>query len=265
MRTTTTKLPIPILVISLESDYDRRVTLRERFPRYYPSFQFIWGIDLRNRQETAAQSLGAAVAETAIIPLSLTERGCALSHLRALSVARRSTSPSTLILEDDVIGCDTDIDHVIAILDRLPQHHFLLAGGQEALRGNRYLYGKKIAEYFQLPPVVYRFTARTCCYAVSPSMARIIHNQQRLLLERADDWKKFLKRERNFFFTPMLKHPVDLGNSHIEASRSKACHHSTWMKARNDGLFYTLSTQILKVNLPWISRLRGWTKIHFSK
>lgn len=195
-------------------------------------------------------------------PLTTAETGCALSHIHALEYVTRSAAKSVLILEDDVLGADRSIDTVASIAMRLPDHHFLLCGGQDGLRGRHYLRGKKEApDYFRLPPMMLRFASRACAYAVSPSMATAILQQQRTCLDRADNWRMLLYAQKALYFTNCLHHPRDTVDSHLENGRTVEKQNPFIWRAWNDGLGYTLSTQTIKLLIPPTALMLGWKRL----
>ncbi|MCG5526262.1 glycosyltransferase family 25 protein [Ectothiorhodospira haloalkaliphila] len=252
---------LEIVVISLPNDCKRREHLRQQFPRYFQTFHIIDGIDLRAPDSGINVTLPTQCSRLARKPLTREEIGCAMSHLKALEYAASSKACSVLILEDDVLGTDESIDAIDAVIQELPKHHFLLCGGQEGLRGERYLYGRKKGDnHYLLPGVVLRFVARACAYAVTPSMAVVIQKRQRQCLDRADHWRMLLLSERAIFFTQKLKHPSTPNESHLEKGRSILKQENPWRRARADGLRYTLMTQAIKIVLPIIARALGWTR-----
>ncbi|SDW44038.1 glycosyltransferase family 25 protein [Marinobacter mobilis] len=251
---------VEVLLISLDKDNHRRHKLKSRFPANYHNFRLVHGIDLTapRSPETDFRCLPLPHSH---LTLSNTEIGCAQSHIKALEIAQKSKAHSVLILEDDVIGGDQDIESISQISQNLPHHHFLLCGGQEGLRGSSYLYAPREQDYFRLPPITLRFTARACCYAVSPSMAGKILKRQNDNLRRADDWRHLLSGERELYYSQHLQHPRDLSGSHLEKDRSMLSHEPFWKRVYKDGLTYTTLTQILKATLPIVARLKGWVKI----
>ena len=256
------KVELEILVISLATDTERRQRLKSQFPVHWPAFRVIDGIDLRDPKSGAEVTIPTPCPRLSRKPLTKAETGCALSHMRALELAANSRSHSVLILEDDVLGNDASIDSISAIANGLPKHFFMLCGGQEGLRGRRYLYGAaENAQCFRLPPVVLRFTARACAYALSPSMARSILQKQSECLDRADHWRMLLRGEREVYFSECLSHPTEVGNSHLEVGRWMWKNQSALHRVWADGVMYTSVTQILKVSLPSVSRVLGWTKL----
>lgn len=246
-----------ILLVSLPKDKQRRDRLKTIFPNKYPSFQVIEGEDLTGSMH---QQHEESIYHTAT-SLSAPELGCTLSHIKALKVASRSDAHSVLIIEDDIIGSDQDIEEIFQVTENLPAHHFLLCGGQENLKGNKYLYAHQEKDVFCLPPLLLRFTARACCYAVSPSMASYILKQQDSCLRLADDWKKLLSGQTQLFFYQRLQHPAELNNSYLEAERVRMNRRPLLKRIYSEGIGYTLSTQAIKIIIPALAKLKGWKKI----
>jgi glycosyl transferase family 25 len=249
---------LEILVVSLKSDARRREQLRNEFPRTYPTFRFIDAYDLRKLNPSDLQRhpelRGKRISPYLLPP----EVGCSLSHMEALCIAARSPSKSVLILEDDVIGNDRAVDVLREIIQRLPRCHFMLCGGQEGLQGRRFLRGQPESGIYRIPEALRRFTARASSYLVSPDMAKVILARHSRTIRRADDWWILLRGESNFFFLELFSHPTSHIDSHLEGSRrSKPLH----QRLNDDGIAYTMYTQVLKIALPFISTLRGWRKI----
>ncbi len=254
-----------ILVISLETDLERRNLLRERFRRYSTHFKLIKGIDMRDATQPISHTVPPPCPRLTRKPLKPSEIGCALSHMLALKQAAISNARTILILEDDVLGKDEDIDTVHRISEQLPPHHFLLCGGQEGLRGNKFLYGSEEFVCFRLPSMVRRFVTRACCYALSPSMAVAILERQQACLHRSDDWHTLLRHEHNVFFSNLLGHPMDLSASHIEIERTQLPQRGSWKRIWADGIGYTITTQISKISLPLLGYINRWRKIDLQR
>lgn len=211
----------PIYLVSLERDIKRREELKGRFPRTYSRFIYAPAVD--GRELTAKnyydQSIGYYFRNNKI--LSPGELGASLSHIKVLKNFISSTSDFALILEDDIIGNDSDIDSVMKTISTLSQSDFLLLGGQEGLN-KRFQLGKanQLNNLLTVSEFSKQFVTRACCYVVSRQTAKLILDYQEKHLTLADKWDAFFKDTNiTVYFKAIFKHPIDLKNSHIEEER----------------------------------------------
>lgn len=211
----------PIYLVSLEKDVKRREELKIRFPKYYESFIYIPAIDGR---ELSAKTYYNKIISYFILNnkvLSPGELGASLSHINALENFMLSTANYALILEDDIIGNDSDIDTAMESISTLQQSDFLLLGGQQGLN-KRFQLGKENVKgnLSKVSSFSRKFVTRACCYVVSRETAKCILNHQAKHIELADKWDAFFKgTNTEIYFKDIFKHPVDLSGSHIESER----------------------------------------------
>jgi glycosyl transferase family 25 len=247
-----------ILVISLPLDLERREVLRTRFPRRFKDFKIDPALDFRNGLPPALFSMIRFCKRNYRNPLSPPEIGCSLSHMKAYETFLSGSASHALILEDDVLGSDLGIDEIERAITYLEDDAFLLCGGQQGLRNTRYLYGWQQREkLYRLPRLVVRFTARTCCYVVTRKRAAKLLAQQRSCLDRADNWKRLLSDCTNIFFMQALAHPQESNSSHIDSMRISRSRDGVWRMLLADGVFTTLSNQIVKIFIRSTARLRN--------
>ncbi|MFA7418026.1 MAG: glycosyltransferase family 25 protein, partial [Acholeplasma sp.] len=104
------KKSIPIYLISLPQDVERRAVLKDQFPRYYDQFIHIQAVDGRKlpAQEYFTKTLPFLKKYNR--PMTPAEVGCALSHIKALEAFLETDATHALVLEDDIIGSDENID-----------------------------------------------------------------------------------------------------------------------------------------------------------
>lgn len=212
---------LPIYLVSLEQDVQRREDLKKRFPKHYDDFIHVPAVDGRklSAKEYYDQSIGYFLRNNKI--LSPGELGASLSHIKALNDFIKSDYNYALIIEDDIIGCDSDIDIAMQAISTLKQSDFLLLGGQQGLKKNLRL-GKKDTSngLMRVSGFSKRFVTRACCYVVSRFTAQHILDCQNKQLSLADKWDVFFKNtDVNIYFKDVLEHPLDLKDSHIEAER----------------------------------------------
>lgn len=212
---------LPIYLVSLEQDVQRRVDLKKRFPKYYDDFVHVPAVDGRklSAKEYYDQSIGYFLRNNKV--LSPGELGASLSHIKVLNDFIKSDHSYALIIEDDIIGCDSDIDIAMQAISTLRQSDFLLLGGQQGLN-KRLQLGKKDTSngLMRVSGFSKKFVTRACCYVVSRATAQHILDCQNKQFNLADKWDVFFKNtDVNIYFKDVFEHPLDLKNSHIEAER----------------------------------------------
>lgn len=248
-------LPIPVFVVSLPSDIDRRNILVKRFRLHSSRFLIVDAIDLR--QEDAREVGGIRPCYLGA-PLTVTEMGCALSHCKVLNIFLSGSDERCLVLEDDVEGDDVSLESALTLLSELPADAILICGGQEGLRNGRYLFGRRVgARVWRIPSIARRFMARACCYGLTKEVSALILQRQLGDLKVADSWYRLLAGHKNVYFSPVLRHPVDLSGSHLEAQRIEVNRGMLGPLLR-DGICYTVATTLIKVFLPVLLLVSGY-------
>lgn len=214
---------IPIYLVSLESDVKRREELKKIFLNTYKEFIHIKAVD--GRKLTAKDYYDKTIKyflSTKKI-MSPSELGCTLSHMEALSQFLNSDSEFALILEDDVIGKDSDIENILNITKELNSDSLFICGGLDGLPSMKQVFVKKIKEknLFTVAKFSYPRIFRTCCYVVTKNSAKEILNKQNRNITLADKWNEFFIENKNIkiYYSNILSHPEDLTNSHIESDR----------------------------------------------
>ena len=212
---------IPIYLISLTKDSERRELLANRFPLFSSQFILINSVDGRelSARDYYLQILPYFKTHQRILTPS--ELGTTLSHVKALTTFLESNAEFALIIEDDIIGNDEDISHLLSIAQQLDHQTLLSGGGLQGVNA-RYLLGKKaplqdtyIAANLANPPIT-----RACAYIVSRYVAQCILEHHQSNLTTADDWGAILKDAMiKIYYTDILRHPTDLSASNIESER----------------------------------------------
>ncbi|MCY6412407.1 glycosyltransferase family 25 protein [Acinetobacter sp. VNH17] len=248
-----------VFVVSLIKDFDRRELLNKSFLKYYNDF-FIF--NALNREDAKIYIDNGNKLKKNKIEMTLSEIACALSHLGIMKDIVLNNIKFAIILEDDVIGGDEDIDEILKIYLSLPENSILIAGGQEGLRSYKNLYGLSVKDkVYRIPQLYYRYLSRTCCYVVSNQIARKIIQLQSDSLERADQWDKLLKECENVYFSPILKHPLILENSHIEKERKIKKGNNILQVIIREGITYSLYYYLRKIITSYWARYKGYIRI----
>lgn len=211
-----------VFLVSLESDEKRRVELASRFPMHFGHMNWVPAVDGRKldaqtyfHQVFTGVSFGYRM-------MSPAEVGCTMSHIKALKQFLESGRPSALIIEDDVIGSDSDLSSVLEDVRQMPEESLVIFGGQEGMPSRKYIFGKpcSIAGVSQLPKYSNSFVLRTCCYGVTRTSAEAILNTHGEYLRLADAWGVFFRNsDVKILFAKKLRHPLDRSESHIESGR----------------------------------------------
>lgn len=213
---------LPIYLISLKADVDRRKKVAEQFPAYYEAMCIVEAV---NGRELSASEFHRKIVsyynKTGRL-MSPSELGCTLSHVRALELFIASGQPYALILEDDIIGDDAAICRIGEIASRLGENDFFVCGGQDGLTRSKFLFGRQEVEpdLFRVSNLSRQHLLRACCYVVTQTTARqiVLRNSAGVVL--ADYWATYFPSWKNtFYFANLLRHPLDLSCSNIESER----------------------------------------------
>lgn len=250
-----------IYVISLIKDSDRRDLLRKSFIKYYENFTIFNALDHSDAKNYLSNEPKLKKNK---IHMSLSEIACALSHLKVLNNIAFDDTDLSLILEDDIIGEDTDIEEIKNVYLSLPNGSILIAGGQEGLRSFKNLYGTLIDEQnnlYKIPNLYYRYLSRACCYVLSSDLAKKIIKLQEAGLDRADQWDQLLKNCDNVYFLPILKHPLTLENSHIEKERKLMKGSNIFTTAIREGIIYSLYYYLRKIITSYFAIYKGYIRV----
>ncbi|WP_459818870.1 glycosyltransferase family 25 protein [Galenea microaerophila] len=217
------KRNIPIYLVSLNSDLERRNNLAKQFPKFFGDMINIEAVDGREMDARSYFNKVLPLFQKSNRLISPAELGCTLSHIKALEAFLKTEHKHALIIEDDIIGSDKDIENIFNLISSLDQYALLICGGQEGSRSKRFVVGKEINNdgLWKISSFSYAYILRTCCYVVTRASAEQILNRQKEMLVLADDWSYFFKdTNSHIFYSGHLSHPVDLSNSHIEVDRN---------------------------------------------
>jgi glycosyl transferase, family 25 len=110
---------IPIYVISLTTETERRARMTAQFEALGLPFQFLDGIDGRCLTEKACEQAAPARQRRYWSRLTGGEIGCALSHLAAIRAIAAGPHPFAAVFEDDV-AVGPEFPRFLADLERAP-------------------------------------------------------------------------------------------------------------------------------------------------
>lgn len=215
------KINIPVYLVSLNKDVERREKLKERFPRSFDYFQHVEAVDGRAllAKEYFDKVKGFYIYHGRI--MTPAELGCALSHIKALTEFLKTSSPHAMIIEDDIVGKDEDFLMVSDFVNSIFKDGIAYCGCQDGLL-RRYKYGKPIGNGILKVSYSNRGEfSRTAAYVVSRSAAEVILSfHERKFITVADFWFDLLgELKGDVYYIPVLSHPLDMGNSIIESER----------------------------------------------
>lgn len=213
----------PIYLVSLDRDHQRREQLARMFPSYQNTIQRISAVD--GRELPAKEFFGHIFkamrhGHRLMLP---GEVGCTLSHIRALEAFMESGAAAALILEDDIIGGDTDLDTIQGLIPKLPEHGLMICGGQDGMPARKYIFGKSTGTdgLYRIARYSNSHIFRTCCYVVTRTSAQEILQCHETFLRLADAWGTFFEgTDTHIYFANVLSHPEDLNNSHLQHERT---------------------------------------------
>lgn len=248
----------------MEEDIERRARLRQRFNDAFECFTIVQAVDLRGSNlPPALRFHPRAWRDPTQLELSRRQIGCALSHVRVLEEFLQSGEKFCIVLEDDVIGDADGVRSACDLMRKLPPDAFVLLGGQEGLKGRRYLAGTKLAgtDAWRLLPISLQFAARAVSYGVTRRSAELILMRQTQSLDHPDHWSALLRGYHNVFYTELFEHPVDLRWSHMEQARLQAKRRFALTRVLEDGVVETARRSISKVVLVVTSPFLGMVRI----
>lgn len=232
---------IPIYVVSLADEISRKQSLQDQFPKNFDQFLFVEAVDFRGKKINELNGLYKECSHNKKSPLTPTEIACSLSHVKVLKLFLKTTYKRCVILEDDVIGCDLDINLVFRSM-QITENGLFILGGQEGMKNNEYLCGYENEDgFYAIPRLARHFLYRTCCYSVDRYWAQKIIDEQSNCLTRADNWKHLTKPRNDVFYLKILKHPTDLSNSYIQVERNLFKDNLTSLLYRNIAKIYLFS------------------------
>jgi GR25 family glycosyltransferase involved in LPS biosynthesis len=225
---------IPIYVISLKSDSERRLKISSIFYNLNLKFEFIdavYGKDL-TQEDCSKLGLDEYFLRKNKKPL-LGELGCSLSHQHVYrKIIDNVKCDWAYIFEDDAI-----IDYSFlsffesfnkAILNNvIPDNVLFMLGGQDGLWTKDFIVFSKrkkiilgdhvLKKTLDSAPYIYR----TCSYVINKKIANKLIELFSAQFFVADEWMYFSEKKifNDIYYIDLIRHPIDLSASHIETDR----------------------------------------------
>lgn len=225
-------MEIPVYVISLKRDIERREKISHRLNGFNIKFSFYDAIDSTAHENAEVIELMKSKGGHADV-MTKGEIACTLSHHGVYKTLLNSGSEWAIILEDDVIISDR-FRHVIdginseSLKNFNPDNIYLL-GGMKGLHCHPVI-STSLFTYIAVGKVKLRRVThnrhkirRACCYLIHKNMCKKILNMPETHgLYRADSWKEMSQMGliNDFYFSEVINHPVvNITNSNLEKER----------------------------------------------
>lgn len=256
-------MTLPIYIVSLERDIDRRNRLSSKLIELGINFVFFDAIDAKNPlyseiiNNKKNRGDGHAMTDGEI--------ACTLSHQGIYQDIISNNHKWCIILEDDVT-VDRRLKLFLEGLDseglhKLSEDNLYILGGQKGLHDYPVL-GLSLFNYISIGSIRLRHVTynqnkirRTCSYLISNKMCHELLSLDSIYgTYRADSWK-LMKKEgiiKDFYLSEFITHPiVTIDNSHLERDRLLASKDKYFKQHKR-----TRSQLIMK-------KIRSWIKISF--
>lgn len=254
---------IPIYIVSLKSDHERRRKISHLLEKNKIKYTFIDAIYGKDLSQEELDSLKLYTVESRLKrKLGKGEIGCTLSHLNVYEEILKKDHKWACILEDDVI-LDVNFlrfvenfnSNTLEISDSI----FIL-GGQDGLIQSRYIarshFYKKNIGTINFDKTISSFDDifRTCCYLVNSRVAKNLLQLSKQEFFVADDWAYFRKNKiiKDIYLSDLVSHPEDLSESHLELERE-----NIFIKNKNSNPFL--------IKLKWAVKHRAKLLARFFK
>lgn len=223
---------IPVYIVSLRRDVDRRAKIAADLTRIGVEFIFFDAVDAKDACNL--QTLGAMKSSGDGGSMTNGELACTLSHQLIYQKMVAQEIEWAIILEDDVV-VDNRFKALWMSLNqggdkKLSHDKLYLLGGQKGLHEYPVL-ATSIISKLKVGEINFRRInyninkiRRTCCYLLSNSMAKdLLALTESYGTYRADSWKIMSNRGviKDFYLSEIISHPVvNDFNSHLESERS---------------------------------------------
>ncbi|MFJ5444682.1 glycosyltransferase family 25 protein [Methylobacillus methanolivorans] len=225
---------IPIYIISLVNDIDKRNIISKKLNDLNLEYQFIDAIHGKSLSQDFINKLsykGKLLTRGYLATPG--EIGCTLSHLKAYKLILKNNNKWTCILEDDAIldeNFSTFIKNFNNEVKNLDKDNLYILGGQDGIEKTKYISRSIWSKQYIGKQKFYKtikseeFIFRTCCYVISKNTANNLATTLESNFYLADDWLNYrkLKLFTNIYIADIVHHPLDLSNSAIEHERLHA-------------------------------------------
>lgn len=223
---------LPIYIVSLQKDIEKRETIKKKLDSLDIKFEFIDAIYGKELPVDFVKSLSPVgkILERGFLPTP-GEIGCTLSHLKIYKLMLERNQTWACILEDDAILDERMQDFYTNFYkceNSLVEDNLYLMGGQNGLDSLfviKSLFGGltigKQKFYKTVKSEEYIF--RTCCYFISLKIAKSLIDLSEKKFILADDWDFLVKNKyiQEIYLADFVDHPVDLSLSSIEEERQE--------------------------------------------
>ncbi|HDQ0743884.1 TPA: glycosyltransferase family 25 protein [Escherichia coli] len=222
---------LPIYIVSLKRDIERRNKINDVFQRLNINFDFFDAIDAKdpqNKEIIDKMRLSGVGAE-----MTDGEIACTLSHQLIYQDMIDKNIEWAVILEDDVIVNEKFKKFLqyfnLSEKDKLKHNNLYLLGGQKGLHDYPVL-GQSLFSKFKISTCTFRRVnfnknkiRRTCSYLMNKDMAqKLLKLTKDYGTYRADSWKLMHQHHiiKEFYLDEIILHPIlNEFNSHLESER----------------------------------------------
>lgn len=223
---------LPIYVVSLKRDMERRIVIQQKMDQLNIPFEFIDAVVGKSLPEDALNNIRQKKSGILLkrqYDATPGEIGCSLSHLHIYQMIQKDNNDWVCILEDDVILDERFSQFYLDFHNHqkhLNPNNLYLLGGQNGLEHPLVFksYVRKVTigqQTFVKTIESEEYIYRTCCYLMSRSMAgkMIALSDKEFFI--ADDWA-YLSQQKiihAIYLANFVDHPLDLSDSSIEQER----------------------------------------------
>ncbi|MBN3098616.1 glycosyltransferase family 25 protein [Pectobacterium brasiliense] len=240
------KNKIPVFIVSLAKDTERRKSISDTLKKENIDFEFIdaiLGSDLPREELDRIKNNSPKEFNPTI-----SEIGCSLSHQKVYSRIINDNIEWSIILEDDAI-INGSLKHLIdglsgEAIKKMAEEDLYILGGQDGLSQRR----KVSLSFFNkinINEIIFRkltykpiYITRACCYLINKKLAKNLHDEFNKNYYIADKWK-YLHDKKCFnkiYLTEIISHPiVDVFNSNIEKERLEKLEQELKKESRKKG------------------------------
>ena len=234
-----------IYLISLQKDVYRRESLKKIFGSHYEKMKLIDAVYGSDLSQEFVINATRGYFNKYHKQMSPGELGCTLSHIKALENFLASDSSIGLILEDDVIGSDSDIEKIEGLKISVDDNIIVNCGSQQYSGKAKYLLGKNVPEYDELmliPKPLYSNLLGAFSYVVTKKSAQTILNSHKKFIHVADHWGDILlDTDTKVYYINLFQHPdPDFCDSNLNYDRGSGYHN----KGRK--VFFSILKEIMR-------------------